>query len=144
MSDLDLFGEEEEVRRKKKSGRILVVDDEHDVRESIKRFLTYEGYEVTTAESGAVAVERASAEPFDVVLTDLRMPGMSGLETLIALKRQQPDLPVILVTGYASAETVSQCMREGAFDYVNKPFELPDMLRLIQAAIDTRGGGLSP
>jgi CheY-like chemotaxis protein len=140
MSDLELFDEEEESPRKK-IGRILVVDDEEDVREGVKRFLMYEGYEVTTAESGAVALERAGAQAFDVVLTDLRMPGMSGLETLIALKRLRPELPVIVVTGYASAETVSACKREGAFDYVTKPFELPDMLRLIEAAIDAHKGG---
>lgn len=134
MSILDLFGEEEPKPRRRDE-HLLVVDDEQDVRESLMKLLTMEGYQVTTAESGAVALEQAKSRSFDLALTDLRMPGMSGVETLMGLKQLHPRMPVIVVTGYASREMTDRCMREGAYGYVMKPFELNHLLRLIEEAI---------
>jgi DNA-binding NtrC family response regulator len=134
MSILDLFGEEQPKPRKRDE-HLLVIDDEEDVRESIRKLFAREGYQVTTAESGAAALEQAKSRSFDLVLTDLRMPGMSGVETLMGLKRLHPRMPVIVVTGYASHETTDRCLREGAYGYVMKPFELDHLLRLVDEAI---------
>lgn len=137
MSSLD-FWEEEEPKTPKRDEHILVVDDEKDVREGLASLLVMEGYEVTTAENGAAAIERAKLRRFDLILTDLRMPGMSGVETLTGLKQLHPDVPVLVVTGYASDETAERCMREGAYGYVMKPFDLDQLLRLIPEAIGDR------
>lgn len=134
MSILDLLGDEVP-ELQKRDEHLLVVDDEEDVREGIKWLLTMEGYQVTTASSGAAAIEQGKARCFDLALTDLRMPGMSGVETLIGLKQLHPRMPVIVVTGYASSETTAHCMREGAYGYVMKPFDVNHLLRLIGEAI---------
>lgn len=114
---------------------VLVIDDEADIRESLEEILSLEGYEVTTAESGAAAIERAKTAHFDLVITDLKMPGMDGIEVLVRLKQLHPDMQVLVATGYASNETASTCLREGAYDYIRKPFDLDDLLRLIRKAI---------
>jgi two-component system response regulator PilR (NtrC family) len=141
MNILDLSGEDVP-ETQKRNEHILVVDDEADVREGLRQLLSMEGYEVTTAESGAVALERAKPRRFDLVLTDLRMPGMSGVETLMGLKQLHPSMPVVVVTGYASNETTARCTREGAFGYVLKPFDLNHLLRVIQEAIVAGKAGL--
>ncbi|WP_437573835.1 response regulator [Sorangium sp. So ce887] len=115
--------------------RVLVIDDEQDIRETLDTFLSCEGYEVATAESGEAAVEQAQGEPFDLAITDLRMPGMGGDETLVALKRIHPNLPVIVVTGYASDEAAMRCSTGGAFRIVHKPVQLEDLLSLVEAAL---------
>lgn len=130
------FWEEDFAPARKHHERILVVDDEFDVREGIAKLLGMEGYEVTTAENGARAIERAKASDFDLVLTDLRMPGMSGVETLMGLKELHPDLTVIVVTGFASDATAANCLREGAYDIVTKPFDLNQLLSLIEKALE--------
>ncbi|MBN1208481.1 MAG: response regulator [Myxococcaceae bacterium] len=132
--------DKEDAQAKVRHGHILVVDDEQDVREGLASLLSLEGFEVTTAQNGTVALERAKATRFDLALTDLRMPGLSGVETLMGLKRLQPDMPVIVVTGYASDEATARCMSEGAYDYITKPFDLDQLLRLIHAAV----GGATP
>ncbi|HYH98186.1 response regulator [Hyalangium sp.] len=136
MSILDLF-EEEDTTARRRGEHILVVDDERDVREGLGRLLSLEGYEVTTAENGLVALERAKSRRFDLVLTDLRMPLMGGVETLMGLKQLHPGMPVIVVTAYASDETATRCMGEGAYGYVMKPFELDHLLRVIREAVPT-------
>jgi DNA-binding NtrC family response regulator len=119
---------------------VLVIDDEEDIRESLAEILSLEGYEVTTAESGATAIERAKLARFSLVITDLKMPGMDGIEVLVRLKQLHPGLPVIVATGYASDETASRCRREGAYDYIRKPFDLDDLLRLITQALQASRG----
>jgi CheY-like chemotaxis protein len=136
MNITDLFGDED-TAVKKRGEHILVVDDEEDVREGLGRLLEMEGYDVTTAENGLVALERAKEQRFDLVLTDLRMPGLGGVETLIGLKQLHPEMPVIMVTAYASAETVDRCKHEGAYGYVMKPFDLKHLLRVIEEAVPT-------
>ncbi|WP_437300378.1 response regulator [Sorangium sp. So ce426] len=116
--------------------RVLVIDDEPDIREALEMFLSGEGYDVATAESGESAVEQAQGRPFDLAITDLRMPGMGGYETLVALKRIHPNLPVIVVTGYASDEATMRCSKEGAFRIVHKPIHLEDLLQIIKAALN--------
>jgi DNA-binding NtrC family response regulator len=115
--------------------RVLIIDDEPAIRESLDTFLSWEGYEVATAESGEAAVEQAKREAFDLAITDLRMPGMGGDETVAALKRINPSLPVIVVTGFASDEAAVRCSKEGAFRIISKPVQLEDLLRLMEAAL---------
>ncbi|WP_437935766.1 response regulator [Sorangium sp. So ce341] len=115
--------------------RVLVIDDEEDIRDTLDVFLSLEGYEVATAESGEAAVQKAQREPFDLAITDLRMPGMGGDETVAALRRLNPSLPIIVVTGYASDESVVRCSKEGAFRIVSKPVQLDALLLLVQAAL---------
>lgn len=137
MNVLDFWEDEAPITRKRHE-HILVVDDEFDVRQGLAKLLEFEGYQVSTAENGTVALERAKTAEFDLVLTDLRMPGLSGVETLIGLKKLHPGLQVIVVTGFASDATAANCLREGAFDIVTKPFDLNQLLSLIEKAIEAQ------
>jgi two-component system response regulator PilR (NtrC family) len=118
--------------------RILVIDDEADIRETLDALLCSVGYEVSTAENGGVAVERAEREHFDLVITDLRMPGMSGVETVAALRRIKPGLSVIVVSGYVSDASALRCREEGALQIVAKPFDIDDLLHIVEVALRDR------
>jgi two-component system response regulator PilR (NtrC family) len=118
--------------------RILVIDDEADIRETFEALLSSAGYEVTTAESGAAAIERARKTPFDLAITDLRMPDMSGVDTIASLRRIDPALPVIVVSGYVSDESAQRCYEEGGIRIVCKPFDIDEVLDLVQAALQDR------
>lgn len=100
---------------------ILVVDDEGAIRYSISKTLQRVGYQVHTASSGEEAMEMLQRQEYDVVLTDIRMPGLSGVELLARIKEQAPDAVVILLTGYGSMETAIESLRLGAHDYLRKP-----------------------
>ena len=104
--------------------RILVVDDEDFIRVILTEILTEEGYAVTTASDGEQAVELLERQTFDLVITDLQMPGLDGTEVLRAAKRIDPTYPVIMITGYPSKETVARSVREEAADYITKPFNV--------------------
>jgi two-component system response regulator HydG len=108
-------------------GSILIVDDEPVVRESLEQWFADEGYRVEVASSGKDALVAAVRGPFDVALLDIRMPGMDGLELQAKLHEADPDLPIIIMTGYASVETAVQSLKQGAYDYITKPVD-PDML----------------
>ncbi|OHB25692.1 MAG: Fis family transcriptional regulator [Desulfuromonadaceae bacterium GWC2_58_13] len=118
--------------------KILVVDDEAVIREGIRRILEKEGYQVEPKSSGRVALERLQEEDFDLVITDLKMPGMGGLELLKAIRILQPDVPVILITGYSTVETAVEAMKNGAFDYLAKPFTPGQISEKVQKALDQR------
>ena len=109
--------------------RILVVDDEKIIRDGCSRILAREGYAVFTAESGEEALERFDLEPFDLVLLDVKMPGLGGIEALTRLKEMDPGLTILIITGYPSIETAVKAIKLGAYDYVTKPFT-PDVLRI--------------
>jgi len=117
--------------------RLLVIDDEPDFLEVMQLVLESEGYDVTVAESGRRAVEQARVEHFDLAITDMRMPGMSGLETLAALREIDPHVPVIVATGYASDETRRRFREAGACDYLPKPVDLGELLARVDAALGT-------
>ncbi|MGE5849434.1 MAG: sigma-54-dependent transcriptional regulator, partial [Candidatus Methylomirabilota bacterium] len=108
--------------------RILVVDDEASQRELIGGFLKKQGHEVLSAGSGAEALTRLREVRVDLVLSDFKMPGMSGLEVLRGVKAVNPEIPFILVTAYGTVETAVQAMREGAADYLTKPLDLEELL----------------
>ncbi|MBW1867933.1 MAG: response regulator [Deltaproteobacteria bacterium] len=106
---------------------ILVVDDEFVVRDSLKEWLTDEGFQVDMAESGAEALEKLAREDFHLMLLDIKMPGMDGVEVFKRSKELRPGLPVVMMTAYATVETAVEAMKIGALDYLMKPFD-PDSL----------------
>ncbi|MBI5018532.1 MAG: sigma-54-dependent Fis family transcriptional regulator [Deltaproteobacteria bacterium] len=108
--------------------KILIVDDEAVVREGSRRIFSGDLYQVETAANGYAALELLDAIDFDVVVTDLKMPGMGGLEVLKAIREKQPDLPVVVITGYSTVDNAVEVMKSGAFDYISKPFT-PDQLK---------------
>jgi two-component system response regulator AtoC len=112
-----------------KKPRILVVDDETVVRESLKDWLMEDDYEVGLAASGEDAVSMAQEKSWDVILLDLKMPGMDGLETLKRIKKMTPEAEVLMMTAFATIDTAVQAMKEGAFDYLVKPFD-PDEIEM--------------
>jgi nitrogen regulation protein NR(I) len=117
-------------------GAILIVDDDPQLRQSFEKLLLEEGHGVRTAPSGEVALAMIQAGMPDLVIMDVRLPGMTGLETFVAIRRIEPKLPVIIMTAFGTTETAIEATKMGAFDYVLKPFEIPDMLALIQQALE--------
>ncbi len=113
---------------------ILVVDDELSMREFLSILLTKEGYRVLTAADGAEALDIAAADNVALVVSDIRMPGMNGLELLSALKQENPGLPVIMITAFASPDDAVTAMKNGAFDYITKPFNVDEIKGVIAAA----------
>lgn len=103
--------------------RLLVADDEEAIRGTLSALLEEEGYEVTAVSSAEDAIARLGDDPFSVVLTDIRMGGMTGIELLQEVRRLHPEMEVIIMTSYASIETAVLALRSGAYDYLIKPFE---------------------
>ncbi|MEW6441980.1 MAG: sigma-54 dependent transcriptional regulator [bacterium] len=115
---------------------ILIVDDDDQLRQSFQKLLVEEGYETHTAATGEQAVEAVRRSVPDLVIMDVRMPGMSGLEAFQAMRQIEPKLPVIIMTAFGTTETAIEATKRGAFDYVLKPFEIPDILRQIEQALE--------
>jgi DNA-binding response OmpR family regulator len=108
-------------------GRILVIDDEDIVRVSCKRTLVPEGYAVDAAASGKEGLELFEKSKYDLVIIDLKMPGMDGIEVLVNIKRQRPEQNVMIMTGYDTVEHIVESISSGAAHYLEKPFT-PDTL----------------
>ena len=117
------------------SGQILVVDDDLEMRALVKDVLEEEGHHVTTTESGRDALQRLSEGEYAVVLTDLRMQGMQGLELLSSIKETYPDINVILMTAFGSVETAIEAMKQGAYDYLIKPVKNDELIRVTARAV---------
>ncbi|MFC1543870.1 sigma-54-dependent transcriptional regulator [Gemmatimonadota bacterium] len=118
--------------------RILVVDDESRMASLIQRELEDRGHGAATAGDGPAALEEIERGNFDLVVTDLRMPGMDGLELLSAIKAKEPQIEVILMTAYASAQTAVRAMKDGAFDYLIKPFEMDELAIMVDRISERR------
>jgi DNA-binding NtrC family response regulator len=118
--------------------RILVADDDAVIREGLRRILSAEGYEVEVVSNGRAALERLEQKRFRLLVTDLKMPGMSGLEVLQAIRSFQPELPVILITGYAAIDNAVEAMKNGATDYLSKPFANDELVSKVKHAIKSR------
>jgi DNA-binding NtrC family response regulator len=112
--------------------RLLLLDDEPIVGKTLKPALSKMGCEVEVYENPAEAVKRLEEQEFDIVVTDIRMEGLDGIEVLDRIKKKFPRTQVIMITGYAMMETAREAMEKGAFDFVSKPFE-PDELRAVVA-----------
>ena len=119
---------------------ILVVDDELSMREFLKILLEKEGYSVSLAPEAATALKTIESKTVDLVVTDIRMPGMSGLDLLAELKQRLPDLPVIMITAFASPDDAVLAMKNGAFDYITKPFNVDEIKGIIKAATSCKPG----
>ena len=116
--------------------KILIVDDEEGMRRLLARVLAREGYQAVAAESGAEAMRRIGGENFDLVITDIQMPGMNGLALLEELKSFDPALPVVVITAYGTVESAVQALRAGAYDYLTKPFETDEIKLTVAKALE--------
>ena len=118
---------------------ILVVDDDQGMRELLEIMLTEEGYRVSTANDARKALAQCRKEIFDLIITDLKMPKMDGIDFLRKVKDLSPETMVILITAYASAETAVTAMKEGAYDYIEKDFSIEDLKGIIRNALTKKG-----
>lgn len=114
--------------------KILLIEDDSGISDTLRRVLNGEGHEVTVEKRGDEGLARAGADSFNVVITDLRLPGLTGLELIRRLRAVQPRLPIILTTAFGTAEIAIEATKLGAFDYLLKPFNMPQLLDLIQKA----------
>ena len=116
--------------------KILVVDDEIGIRQSLKKILEKEGFDVVTASNGEEAFKLIRGSDIDLLISDIRMAGMDGLELLKVCKSISPYTEVIMITGYASVDTAVDSMKQGAYDYITKPFKKADILKAVGKAIE--------
>jgi two-component system response regulator PilR (NtrC family) len=121
-----------------RTGSVLVVDDEEVMREILEALLTREGYHVKVASSGEEGLEYARSTSFDAAIVDVMMPGIDGITTLEELKKIDEDLPVVMVTAFASVETAISAMKRGAFDYITKPFKNDEVVVVARNAVERR------
>jgi two-component system response regulator PilR (NtrC family) len=118
--------------------RILVVDDEAGMRDFLSILLRKEGYGVTVADGAEKALEMASRGEFDLVISDISMPGLSGIDVLRQARAASPDTPVILITAYASTESAVEALKLGAYDYLIKPFDVEELKAVVRNALEKR------
>ena len=118
--------------------KILVVDDEQGLRDVLSIMLKRAGYAVTVASDGDEAIAQVQKEIFDLVITDLKMPRVGGLEVLKAVKAASPDTVVLMITAFASADSAVEAMKHGAYDYLTKPFQVDEVQLIIRNAIERR------
>ncbi len=118
--------------------KILVVDDEQSLRDVLSIMLKRAGYVVTTAEDGEEAIELLNKEIFDLVITDLRMPKSDGMEVLKAVKATSPETVVLIITAFATADSAVEAMKQGAYDYLTKPFQVDEVQLIIRNALEKR------
>jgi two-component system response regulator HydG len=123
-------------------GQILLVDDNEEFLDSTRDVLDDEGYEVVTATSGEEGIELAGAQTFDVILMDIKMPGMNGVESFIEMKRRNPGVKVIMVTAYSVEDLMRQALDEGVFAILSKPIDMDHLFRTIEDAKRDGKGGL--
>jgi nitrogen regulation protein NR(I) len=119
------------------AGKILLIDDDPGIVDTLSRVLTDEGYEVAVEKRGDDGIAHAAGDTFNVVITDLKMPGLNGLELVRQLHAARPRLPIILITAFGSTQTAIEATKFGAYDYLLKPFEIPQLLDLIRRAVNS-------
>jgi DNA-binding NtrC family response regulator len=118
--------------------KVLVVDDEEIARKNLDHILQKEGYIVVMAASGAEALEKMKTSNFDVVLTDIRMENISGIDVLEKTKSRYPETEVIMVTAYASTDSATETLKKGAFQYIAKPFKISEIRITVKQAIEKK------
>ncbi|MGI5975228.1 MAG: sigma-54-dependent transcriptional regulator [Paludibacter sp.] len=116
--------------------KILVVDDERSIRNTLKDILEFEKHQVTLAENGKEGLELAENNFFDLIFSDIRMPEMDGVELLTALKEKEIEAPVVMISGHGTIDTAVDCIKKGAFDFIEKPVDLNRLLITIKNALD--------
>ena len=117
--------------------KILLIEDDPGIRENLRRVLEEEGHEVATERRGDEGLTRAANDAFNVVITDLKMPGLSGLDLVRQLHAAKPRLPIILITAFGTTETAIEATKSGAYDYVLKPFDIGELVDLVRKAADS-------
>ncbi len=117
---------------------VLVIDDKESIRKMLSQTLVAEGHEVESAANGFEGIKKSKSKQYDVVLTDLKMPDMDGISVLSAVKEENPDASVIVMTAYGTIETAVEAMKRGAFDFLTKPFDTDHLNVLIKRAMETR------
>ncbi len=121
----------------KGQNRILLIEDDPGIADTLQRALAGEGHQVDLENRGDTGLERAEREAFDVVITDLKLPGISGLEIVRRMHAARPRLPIILITAFGTTDTAIEATKFGAFDYVLKPFDYAQMLDLVGKAAES-------
>jgi len=122
----------------KKLGRVLVVDDEENIREVLSNYLESMNYEVHTAEDGQDALDKYRKGDFDLIISDLLMPNIDGLELLKRIRNIDKEVIFLMITGYPSIETAVDAIKKGAYDYITKPFHMEDVKLRIERAFEKR------
>src|SRR5690242_5054702 len=117
-------------------GRILIVDDQEMMRDSLASTLVREGHEVVACWDGVAAIAKIENGKFDLLITDLKMPKMTGIELLQEVKRLRPELPVVLMTAFATVQTAVEAMKLGAYDYIQKPFDGEEIKLLVERTLE--------
>jgi len=120
------------------ASKILVIDDERVVGESLRKTFKDEGYEIETAYSGQEGLRKARRETFDLMIVDLKMPDISGLDVIKRLKEEQPDTMLIMITGYSTVDSATEALKTGAFDYIPKPFTPDEISEVVQKALEAK------
>ncbi len=121
---------------KKTEGKILVVDDEKSMREILQIFLKNEGYSVSVADNGQSAIEAVKKDIFDLIITDMKMPKVSGLDLLKSVKKITPDTVVVIITAFGTTESAVEAMKLGAYDYIQKPFQMDNIRLVVKNALE--------
>src|SRR3954467_2146251 len=116
--------------------RILIVDDQDMMRDSLAATLAREGHEIIAATDGPMAVTRLTQGRFDLLISDLKMPKMTGIELLQEARKLRPDMPVVLMTAFASVQTAVEAMKLGAYDYIQKPFDGEEIKMLVERTLE--------
>ena len=127
--------------KKKYPFRILVVEDDSEMRSLLADELSEDGYEVVEAKDGAEAALKVVHEAFDLVITDMKMPKMGGLELLPVVKEASPDVPVIVITAFGDWHTSMEATEKGSFRYLTKPFKMPDLKEVVKQALEKKIAG---
>jgi DNA-binding NtrC family response regulator len=117
------------------SPRILVVDDEKVIREILAEFLTLEGYVVRSVEDGEKALTELRTRPYDLVISDLKMPRVSGLQLLEKITEENINVLTVIMTGFGTVETAIEAMKKGAYDYILKPFKVEEVIHVVQRGL---------
>jgi DNA-binding NtrC family response regulator len=125
-------------------GRILAIDDEHNIRHLIESEFTLEGFDVKTAKNGQEGLKLLDNQAFDVVLLDIKLPRMNGIEVLRRLKQKSPATEVLMITGYGDIKTAVESLKLGAREYITKPFKLDELMALVKQAISDSGESAGP
>ena len=120
------------------AGKVLIVDDEKSMRDFMEIMLTKEGYDVDKAECGSDAIDKSSENRYDLIIADMMMPGMTGLELLKKVKSRRPEQDFIVMTAFASVDTAIEAMKEGALDYITKPFKVDEIKLVINKSINNK------
>lgn len=118
--------------------KILVIDDQKSIRNTLKDILEYESHEVALAENGPEGLEKFTAEKYDVVLLDIKMPDMDGMEVLDKMMQASPDTPVIMISGHGNIDTAVDAIKKGAYDFIEKPLDLNRLLVTIRNGLDKK------